>query len=318
MSNTGASLTLFKELKRFLIVGGLTTGCNYLLFYMLWQWGLQYGISAIVGYCSGIAMGYILNKAWAFENKGTHTPHMIGQYVALYLITLGLNLMTLIILVEWIGIHALIANIFAIGVSTVANFIGLKLFVFADGQSSLLAEVPSWFHKTGEQLPPLKHPSVLLATWWGSGYIPLAPATVGTLTGMPFGYAIYAVWGQEALIGASMVALVVGVWACNAYSRLSGTHDSRHVVIDEVAAIWLVQAYIPQTLLSYGLAFVVFRVCDVLKPYPINVMDAKIKGGWGMMLDDTGAAIISLLILLALHAMVPIVQWNHWLLVLVF
>lgn len=310
-------MRLSKNLKRFLIVGGITTSFNYLLFFLLWQWGIGYAISAIIGYCSGIAMGYILNKAWAFENTEKHSTQIIIQYIALYIITLGLNIATLVILVEWVSIHALIANIIAIGISTITNFLGLKFLIFAKNRPTLLAKIPPLFEQPPSiHLPPLKHPVVLLATWFGSGYIRLAPATVGTLAGMPIGYGIYAMGGQNALFVASGLALLGGVWACNAYSRLSNTHDSRHVVIDEVAAIWLVQAFIPQTILSYALAFVVFRLCDILKPFPINIVDEKVQGGWGMMLDDTMAGILSILILWGIHTLLPIEKLNNFLMAL--
>ena len=305
-------MKISKEFTKFLIVGGMATSFNYLLFYLLWQGGLNYAISSGIGYCSGIVISYFLNKAWAFENQDKHSAGVIGQYLTLYMITLGMNILTLIILVEWIFIHIMVANIIAIGVSTICNFLGLKFLIFNADKPALFSKIPAWFENSSENLPSLKYPSILLATWFGSGYIRLAPATVGTLAGMPFGYVIYLWGGQMGLIVASLIALMIGVWACNEYSRLSNTHDSRHVVIDEVAAIWLVQAFIPQTLLSYALAFIVFRLCDVLKPFPINSIDEKVKGGWGMMLDDTGAGMLSIVILLVMHHILPIGHWNDW------
>lgn len=128
----------------------------------------------------------------------------------------------------------------------------------------------------------------------GAGRAPKAPGTVGTLAAMPFGWLIAEYAGNSALCIAALVAFLIGWWASDIYVQQTGREDPSEVVIDEVAAMWLVLSFMPQQLLFYLLAFLAFRVFDICKPWPVSWADQRVKGGLGIMLDDILAGLYAL------------------------
>jgi len=145
----------------------------------------------------------------------------------------------------------------------------------------------------------LSEPAVFLATWFGSGLLPKAPGTWGTLASLPFAWAIHSFAGWQVLAAASLAIFCIGIWASNGYIKNLGGEDPGPVVIDEVAGMWmtLIPAayffpYAPD-LMTYGVAFVLFRLADIFKPWPASWADKNIKGGLGIMLDDIIAAVFS-------------------------
>ena len=143
---------------------------------------------------------------------------------------------------------------------------------------------------------PLNHPVTLIVTWFGAGLIRRAPGTWGSLFALPFAIFIYHVAGSFGLIVAGTLAFFTGWVATNIYlnaSRRAGVDrkDPSEIVIDEVAGQWLVLAVVPIDALLYGMGFLLFRFFDIVKPWPVNLIDRRIKGGLGVMLDDVAAAI---------------------------
>ncbi len=140
------------------------------------------------------------------------------------------------------------------------------------------------------QRPSLSDTRILLATWFGAGYAPVAPGTMGSLFALPIGWALAHEGGWAALLGATIVVTLGGVWAANAYMAAAGEHDPGPVVIDEVAGQWLTllpaAAFGSVTWQVLVVGFVLFRVFDIWKPWPISWVDAHIKGGFGVMADD--------------------------------
>ncbi len=139
--------------------------------------------------------------------------------------------------------------------------------------------------------PSLKNLGVLLATWFGSGYLPKAPGTWGSLAALPPAWLISHYFGLWGILFASLLVFLIGVWASNVYMRLSNSHDPGPVVIDEVAGQWLTLALVPPEWLYYGIGFVLFRFADIFKPWPASWADQHVGGGLGVMLDDVLAAI---------------------------
>lgn len=137
-------------------------------------------------------------------------------------------------------------------------------------------------------------PLLLTVTWFGSGLSPRAPGTIGSVAALPFAWGLWhlAPSGYESLTlcCAAMAVFCVGWWAAARYEALTGEHDLGMIVIDEVAAQWLVVAIAPPSLLSYALGFLFFRLADIFKPWPVSWADRKISGGLGVMLDDLFAA----------------------------
>jgi len=139
--------------------------------------------------------------------------------------------------------------------------------------------------------PSLKAPGVLLATWFGVGYLPKAPGTWGSAASLPFAWVIMSLLGTQGLLVATALVFMIGIWAANAYTSRSGVEDPGPVVIDEVVGQWLVVAAVPLDWTWFAIGFALFRLFDVAKPWPVNVMDRSIKGGLGVMVDDIGAGI---------------------------
>lgn len=150
---------------------------------------------------------------------------------------------------------------------------------------------------------PAWHPAVLLATWFGVGLLPVAPGTWGSLAALPVAWVIAAHWGAAGLLGAAAMVFAVGCWAAGVVVVASGVKDAGSIVIDEVAAQWVVLAAAPVEPAAYILGFLLFRVADILKPWPASWADRRVSGGFGVMLDDIiaalyAAALLSVLLLL--------------------
>lgn len=125
-----------------------------------------------------------------------------------------------------------------------------------------------------------------IATWFGSGLSPFASGTAGSLAALPFAYLIHATLGGYALFIASLVAFFVGCWAAQQFVNHSGISDPKPVVIDEVAGQWLLLSALFPTWQSYVVGFILFRIFDVIKPWPVCWADEKLEGGLGVMFDD--------------------------------
>lgn len=135
------------------------------------------------------------------------------------------------------------------------------------------------------------HPAHLIAFGFGTGLAPKAPGTVGTLLGLPLFWLIVAVSPDlPNRIILLIAAFLLGVWACGRTGRALGVADHGGMVWDEIAAFALVLLFTPAGGLWMALAFALFRLFDILKPWPIRLADMRIKGGFGVMFDDLLAA----------------------------
>ncbi|MDZ4083475.1 MAG: phosphatidylglycerophosphatase A [Bdellovibrionales bacterium] len=133
----------------------------------------------------------------------------------------------------------------------------------------------------------------------GLGRLPKAPGTFGTLAGIPLAYGL-SLAGPIFYLAATIVILILAIFACEIHERQTAKHDAQHIVIDEVVGYLIAFAWLPLTWQSLLAAFVVFRFFDILKPYPISVLDARVKGGLGVMIDDVAAGLAANIILQAL------------------
>ena len=147
----------------------------------------------------------------------------------------------------------------------------------------------------------LREPSTAIATFFGTGLLPIAPGTWASAVALPFGWVIATLGGWPALLGAAVVAALVGWWASARYVAQTGREDPSEIVIDEVAAQWLALCVVPVALLPYFAAFFVFRVFDTLKPWPASWADRDVGGGIGVMLDDLIAGTYACLTLFVLR-----------------
>ena len=146
---------------------------------------------------------------------------------------------------------------------------------------------------------PLYHPAAVVATWFGAGLIPVMPGTWGSLAALPCAWAMRGMAGPAALAAAAVIAFAVGCWAAGTVARASGRTDPGFIVVDEVAAEWLLLLAAPLDWRAYLAAFLLFRMFDILKPWPIGVVERRVQGGVGIMLDDILAAVYAGALLLA-------------------
>jgi phosphatidylglycerophosphatase A len=145
----------------------------------------------------------------------------------------------------------------------------------------------------------LSRPAHLIAFGFGAGLVPVAPGTWGTLLAFPLFWLLYPRLEAAAFLAAVAVLFGLGVWACGATGRALGVADHGGMVWDETVAFLLVLFFTPAVLYWQALAFLVFRLFDILKPPPIRHYDRTLKNGFGVMFDDLIAAFYALLVLAA-------------------
>ena len=143
----------------------------------------------------------------------------------------------------------------------------------------------------------LEHPAHFLALGFGAGLAAKAPGTWGTLVALPFFCLAHSLGGQIAALLAAAIFFVVGIWAAGVTGRALGVSDHGGIVVDEIAAFLLVLAFVPApvNIVGIAVAFLLFRLFDIVKPWPVNVADRLIKGGFGVMFDDVLAAIYAII-----------------------
>lgn len=139
----------------------------------------------------------------------------------------------------------------------------------------------------------LRDPATLLATWFGSGLVPFASGTWGTLAALPFAWILWMLGGWWLLLLGMIGVSALGVWASDKIGGRTGVKDAGFVVIDEVAGMWLTLLFAPFEIWAWALAFFLFRAADIVKPFPAGWADTKLSGGIGVMADDLFAALWS-------------------------
>jgi phosphatidylglycerophosphatase A len=139
---------------------------------------------------------------------------------------------------------------------------------------------------------PFRRPVQFLAFGFGSGLFPRAPGTAGTLAAVPL-YWLIADWGLAWYTAVVLVAALLGIWICGAASRELNVHDHPGIVWDEFVGYWITLWAVPVDWVWMLAGFVVFRVLDIAKPWPINHLDKKVKGGFGIMIDDILAGVMA-------------------------
>jgi phosphatidylglycerophosphatase A len=143
-------------------------------------------------------------------------------------------------------------------------------------------------------------PARLIAFGFGSGLSPRAPGTAGTVAGVLLYLLLTVILSTNAITALLILFFALGVWACEKTGRDLGVADHGGMVWDEIVAIMLVLLFTPRTGLFFLIAFALFRLFDIWKPFPIRQLEAKCKGGFGVMIDDILAALFSIAIILIL------------------
>lgn len=143
----------------------------------------------------------------------------------------------------------------------------------------------------------LKNPVHFLAIGFGSGLLKPAPGTWGTLAGLMLSILLWNITQSNLFfIFLAVISFIFGCYLCQKMSNDLGVHDDGRIVWDEIVAIFLMFAILPEyNWLTYILTFISFRIFDILKPYPIRYFDEKLESGLGIMVDDILAAIFALI-----------------------
>jgi len=142
----------------------------------------------------------------------------------------------------------------------------------------------------------IKRPVCFLGLGFGSGLAPFAPGTFGTLAAIPI-YLLMQNLSLMVYLTLTLVAFVVGIWICQQSANWLGKEDPSAVVWDEIVGYLVTMIAAPTGWLWIVVGFVLFRIFDILKPWPISVADREIHGGLGIMVDDVLAGIFAAVIL---------------------
>ena len=142
----------------------------------------------------------------------------------------------------------------------------------------------------------MTNPIHFLAFGFGSGLAPFAPGTFGTLAAIPL-YLALTLLSLPVYLLVVAVVCVVGIWICGKSSEKLGVHDHGGIVWDEFAGFFVTMIAAPSGWLWVVIGFVLFRLFDIWKPWPISILDKKVDGGLGIMIDDIVAGIYALVCL---------------------
>ncbi|MFC1665718.1 phosphatidylglycerophosphatase A [Pseudomonadota bacterium] len=150
----------------------------------------------------------------------------------------------------------------------------------------------------------IRSPVLMCALGFGAGLVPKAPGTFGTLVAVP----IVILLGQTTYWVLPLTALLffaVGIPVCNQASKYYQAHDHSSIVWDELVGFMITMSFVPINLVSLVIGFVLFRIFDILKPWPISWLDKNVQGSWGIMVDDVAAG-------LAANVCLQLCLWQGW------
>ncbi|MDO9163116.1 MAG: phosphatidylglycerophosphatase A [Methylococcaceae bacterium] len=136
-------------------------------------------------------------------------------------------------------------------------------------------------------------PVLFLAFGFGSGLAKKAPGTFGTLAAVPLYLALVQAQSLMVYSVVTLLVILVGVWICGQAAEKLGEHDFGGIVWDEIAGFLVTMWLVPFTWQAVALGFILFRVFDIVKPWPIRWIDRQVHGGLGIMLDDVLAGVFA-------------------------
>jgi len=151
------------------------------------------------------------------------------------------------------------------------------------------------------KVPPIpksiwKNPLHFIAFGFGTGAIPIAPGTFGTIAAIPFYLLLHLLPNLFYFIALTVITLFC-MWLCEKVSREINVHDHQGMCIDEFPGFLLTMFAAPFHWIWILTGFILFRIFDIWKPFPIRYVDKNIKGGFGMVLDDLLAGVYSCVVL---------------------
>jgi phosphatidylglycerophosphatase A len=155
----------------------------------------------------------------------------------------------------------------------------------------------------------LSHPAHFVALGFGSGLVPKAPGTFGTLAALGLYWVLALALPPLAIAFVAIPLFFLGIWASDRTARDLGVQDHGSIVIDEIAAFLPLAALASASLVLQAIAFGLFRLFDIWKPPPIRLLEQRLKGGFGVMFDDLVAAcyayVVLIVVIVAQHKFFP-------------
>ena len=130
----------------------------------------------------------------------------------------------------------------------------------------------------------------LLSTFFGLGYSPFAPGTVGTLGAVVFYLLLVSFLDTTAYLAITFIVIAVAVAVSSEAVKIFEKHDPQEVVIDEVAGFLVTMLFLEPTFINIVLGFILFRAFDILKPFPCRKLES-LRGGYGIVMDDVAAGV---------------------------
>lgn len=148
------------------------------------------------------------------------------------------------------------------------------------------------------------NPIQFIATGFGSGALPYAPGTWGTVMGVPL-YLLLHEFSLLTYVVITVLGFVAGIYICGKADKDFGTKDNPGIVWDEIIGYWITMLAVPFSWTAVILGFILFRIFDITKPPPIAWADKQVSGGLGVMLDDVIAAVYAGAILAIIMFVLP-------------
>ena len=142
----------------------------------------------------------------------------------------------------------------------------------------------------------MTNPVLLLAFGLGTGLVPRLPGTTGSLLGVLLAWLTLPL-GLNMQLMVAIALIAIGTWLCGEAARRIGVHDHPGIVWDEIAAMYVLLVLAAPEITAWAAAFLLFRLMDILKPWPIREVDHRLSGGVGIMLDDLLAALYAAVLL---------------------
>ena len=139
----------------------------------------------------------------------------------------------------------------------------------------------------------LRDPRTLLATGFGSGFAPAAPGTAGTLVGAAIWWFVFADLDFLLRAVTAFAVFFGGVLIVEGVVKRHNLGDEPAIVLDEIVGVWFALLFVPKSLPWVAAAFILFRIADIAKPWPVSRIDTRVTGGLGIMADDLIAGLMA-------------------------
>ena len=139
----------------------------------------------------------------------------------------------------------------------------------------------------------LRDPWVFVATGFGCGFVPVAPGTVGSIVGVVVWLFVLADQDFYARAAAALAAFFAGVLIVDRVAKRHRPGDAPAIVLDEIVGVWFALLFAPKSPAWVAAGFVLFRIADIAKPWPVSWADTRVTGGLGIMADDLIAGLMA-------------------------